>query len=222
MAMRYANEADVLAQLKLDPESGDDDAAIDRVTALEEGLCLTMDQKLGRSFGTAPVAETRSVVVGPMTGYGWSGPLWPMDLSSFTSSGSPRLILDVPLRSVTGIETGGTWNGTGWDDGETLTADQYRITNQTNQGFYAIDLVSGTWGGVVRITGIWGDQDTEDVPADIREAMTFVVAETYRMQQASPADQIGPDGMIVNPRNPWKYEFVVQAIDRHQLVKVLV
>ena len=218
MPMRYANEDDVLNQLRKTA----DDAEYARLVRLENGLCDMLDHKTGTSFGTAPVAETRSVSLefGVGVGYGYS----PSPVYYWTPlrGGSHRLVLDTPLRSLTGIETGGTWNGATWDDGTALTTDEYRLTNQTDQGSYAIDLVSGTWGGVVRITGIWGDQATETVPDDVREAMTFLTINEWHQRNASPFGQIGPDGILVTPRNPWGFEVVKAAIDRHRVVEVLV
>lgn len=217
MPMRYANEADVLDQLRLEDTSDE----YDRLVRLENGLCDLFDHKIGRSFGVAPVAEMRTIGVyhgGVNIDNYWGIPL------SYTSwfGHSPRLVLDVPLRSLTGIETGGTWNGTGWDDGTALAADEYRLTNGTNQGYYAIDLISGTWSGVVRITGVWGDQDTQAVPDDVREALTFLTVHEWHQSNGSTAGLIGPDGLTVPTRNPWAFERVKTAIDRHALVQVMV
>lgn len=212
MVMRYADEVAVLAQLKLSVTDPDDAAAITRARNLEEGLCLTLDEKLGASFGVAPVAETRTIEASSARGlYEWT-----------SSSDASRLILTTPVRSITGIVTGGSWNGTAWINGAALTTDQYRLTHLDRYGlYYAIESVFGSWSGVVRVTGVWGDQPTAVVPADVREAMTFIVAETYRMQHASPADEIGPDGMAVKPRNPWSYEQPKAVVSRYQTVRVL-
>lgn len=210
MPMRYANEDDVLAQLRMtaaDPQYA-------RLVRLENGLCDTFDHKVGTSFGVAPVAETRTILIGI---YSPAPYLFGSDRYS-----SPRLILPTPIRSVTAIETGGDWNGTVWVGGQALTTDAYRLTNETDQGFYAIDLHAGTWAGVVRVTGVWGDQATLTVPDDVREALTFVTVDEYRTRQMSPADLSGPDGITVGTRNPWRFEIVKAAIDRHSVVQVLV
>jgi hypothetical protein len=217
MPMRYANEDDVLALLDLDSGSDEYDALV----RLENGLADMFDHKVGTAFGTAPVAELRSVAV-LHGGGGWFYPeYYGLPIWS-TSPASYRLIIDTPIRSVTGIVTGGTWNGTTWDDGTTLTADEYRLTNHTNQGYYAIDLTAGTWSGVVRITGIWADQVALDVPDDVRQAMTFLTVNEWHTDHASPAGYIGPDGIMVSPRNPWAFEKVKAAIDRHTVVGLLV
>lgn len=212
--MRYANEDDVLALLDLTTESDEYDALV----RLENGLADVFDHKVGTTFGTEPVAEMRTIGIQPIVAT-WTphGVTWHRDWTD-----SHRLILDIPLRSVTSIVTDGTWNGTTWDDGTTLTADEYRLTNATNQGYYAIDLTAGTWSGVVRITGIWADQVALDVPDDVRQAMTFLTVNEWHTDHASPAGFIGPDGLTITPRNPWAFEKVKAAIDRHSVVQVLV
>ena len=224
--MRYANEADVLAQLRMN--ASDDPEAVERVIRLENGLADTFDHKIGRSFGTAATAETRTIHVGPVAGdwflFGWPVASW---YTPFLGTTSHHLVLDVPIRSVTSITTGGTWDGSAWDDTTALTADDYLLANETEQGSYAIDHLSGTWGGLVHITGIWGDQaitaaTVDDVPDDVREAMTFLTIHEYHQESASQAGLIGPDGMAVPARNPWGFERVKSAIDRWRLVEVLV
>ncbi|MDQ3222151.1 MAG: hypothetical protein M3Q75_01555, partial [Gemmatimonadota bacterium] len=149
MPMRYANEDDVLAQLRMTAA----DPQYTRLVRLENGLCDTFDHKVGTSFGVAPVAETRTVEAH------WSWyPTWERDIAVYPSSS--YLVLDTPIRSVTAIETSGDWNGVTWSGGTTLLADEYRLTNETDQGFYGIDGWPFTWAGVVRITGVWGDQAT--------------------------------------------------------------
>jgi len=216
--MRYADRAAVLAELSLQSDNPDDALAIQRVEGIEEGLCDTFDAKVGRSFNEVALPETRTVTVGapyrPVTN---SYPL--MDAAGWPRS--PRLVLAVPLRSLVGIEEGGRWDGGAWVDGRTLTTDEYLLTYKAKDGYYGIDRLGGSWPEMVRVTGMWADQPVSDLPADVREAMTFLTAETYRQQQASPADELGPDNMVVRPRNPWRYEQVVMAIKRHKIVKVL-
>ncbi len=217
MPMRYANEDDVLAQLRM--TSADTQYA--RLVRLENGLCDTFDHKVGTSFGVAPVAETRnaSVVSSSPALYPFGNPY---DIFGSVLYGTNRLILDTPIRSVTTIEIGGTWGGSAWTDGTALISDEYWLSNETEQGYYAIDLGYGSWVGVVRITGVWGDQATLTVPDDVREALTFITVDEFRTRNASPADLSGPDGITVGTRNPWRFEIVKAAIDRHSVVQVLV
>ena len=216
MPMRYANEPDVLSQLRLD--TGDPDAAanIERVTRLENGLCDAFDEKIDRTFGTAPVAETRVLTVGASR---WS----PTVTAMLGLDQSPRLVTHTGIRSLDSIDVDGEWDGAAWIDGETLTAADYRLVLTDRNGVsWAIDRIGGSWRGVVRVTAIWDDQVTEAVPDDVREALTFITVDQYRTEKASPAGDIGPDGLTVRPRNPWSFELVKEAVNRHRLVEIAV
>lgn len=217
MPMRYATETDVLALTDIET-SMDADSEYAQIVRLENALCEVFDHKVGTSFGTSPVAEMRTIWIGNTA----APYFWPITYHGWALTASTRLILDVPLRSLTGIETGGTWNGTGWDDGTALTADDYRLTNETNQGFYAIDLVAGAWSGVVRITGIWADQATLTVPDDVAQALTEITVKEWHRRHMSPAGQIGPEGLAILPGNPWNLDYVKTVIDRYTVVEVLV
>lgn len=214
--MRYANEADVLHHLNLDSGNPEHADRIERVTRLENGLCDAFDEKVGRSFGTAPVAETRTVSVGSLV---WS----PTVTTMLGLDRSPRLVAHTGIRSLVSVEVDGSWDGAAWIDGETLTADDYRLVLTGRDGLsWAIDRIGGSWSGVVRVTAVWDDQVTDGVPDDVREALTFITVDEYRVRTSSPAGEIGPDGMTVPTRNPWKYESVKAAIERHRLVQVIV
>lgn len=199
MPMRYADESDVLAHLKI---AGTNTDAIARVTGLENGLADAFDAKIGRTFGTAPVAETRTVQAPGV---------------------SSVLVVPSGIRSITGIVTGGTWNGTAWINGTTLTTDQYGLWLTGTDGVaYGVVSYIGDWYGAVRITGIWADQVTAGVPNDIREAVTFLTVRQYRRLTASPSDMVGPEGMTVPTPHAWDDPMVQAAIERHRLVQVVV
>ncbi len=202
MPMRYANESDVLGQLGVVNPSAD----YSRLERLESGLCDTFDHKVGRSFGVAPVAQTRTVSLSVT----WS------------SMASPRIILETPIRSVTSITVDGTWNGTAWTGGTVLAADDYLLTNEVDSLFYGIDLGVYGWSSRIRVSGVWGDQSILGIPDDVREALTFITVDEWRTRNASPAGEIGPDGLMVRARNPRRFELVTQAIERHHVARVLV
>jgi hypothetical protein len=182
--MRYADRDAVLRQLKIV-----DSTQVERVELLENGLAEVLDGKLGRSFGTTPVAETR-------TAYGYSSDL---------------LILPAPITSVTSVTI----------DGVALDVASYQLWFTDAAGSRGILLGAGYWWGPVAVNGIWADQ-TAGVPADIREVMTFLTVDEYRVRVSSPAGQIGPDGLIIPVRNPWKYEVVQATIDRYRLATEVV
>lgn len=195
MPMRYAHQGDVLRQLKI---KDDDAAAIERVTRLENGLADVFDAKVGRTFVTEPVLpETRDM----------------------RGMGSDLLVLPVGARGVAAVAVGGTWDGLLWVDETALDPADWTPWGRDAQGkALGLQRLDGdVWWGPVRVTALWGDQDTEGVPADVVAAMTFVTVDQYRIEQASPAGELGPEGMIVPVRNPWRYTLVAGAIERHKV-----
>lgn len=170
------------------------DAGYARLVRVENGLCNTFDAKTGRSFGVTPVPEWRTVNVLANGTYAW------------------RIVLETPVRRVLAVEI----------DGVEVPDDRYHITNTVRGVSYMINLSAAFWGGDVRIRAIWADQPEFDVPDDVREALTFLTVDTWRLQEASPSGLIGPEGMSVRPRNPWNFETVTTAIERHQVARILV
>lgn len=215
MPMRYANEDDVLALLQMD-DSADE---YDSVVRLENGLCDVVDHTIGTSFGTTPTAETRTVYIATTTTYPTLG--FPYDYSYAYASWSPRLVLSVPLRSLTSIVTGGTWDGSAWDDGVTLETSDYLLTNRTEQGYYGIDRIGGSWGGIIHVTGVWGDQTTLTVPDDLAQALTELTVKEWHRRHASPAGEIGPGDLIITPGNPWNLEYIKATLDKYTVVEVM-
>lgn len=194
----YADLPTVKAMLNITGMDADD-----RLDALNTALSGLLDEAMGRGFGTAATAETREVTL---------------------ASASPRLISSTGIRTVTAIETGGEWDGTTWQDGDLAATTDYRLTLLDHSGLYwGIDHLAGSWSGTVRVTGTWGDQPEALVPDDVVEAANVLVATAYKRDEAGAnGDQIGPDMMPVTPRNGWKDERVMRAIDRHRVVRLVV
>ncbi|MDQ3541812.1 MAG: hypothetical protein M3440_14120 [Chloroflexota bacterium] len=198
MPMRYAHRDDVLNQLRLDPGIAADTAAIARVERLEHAIADTIDARVGHGFGVAPAPEARAIDHWRATG---------------------TFVFNTPARSVTSVSVGGI----------TLSADSWEVRHVDGDGLIWAIASTGTgtvwsWYGAspVMITGIWADQPVADVPNDIREAVTFIAVDEYRTRNASPAGEIGPDGLIVQVRNPWRFSMVESAIERHRVVRMLV
>ena len=180
----------------LDETSADDAASIGRLALLDDEISRIIDLKLGRSFGgtAAPVAR---VIQLPY------------------SSGNAVLILPFPVRSVTSVVMTG-------DVVKTLLSTDYILSLGTEltgdyHGIRRID--GGAWPAhdgrsTLTITGQWS-QDTPGgaVPDEIVAAATFIVVEEWRTRTASPAGEIGPDGMTIIPRNPWNFQVVKTALD---------
>ena len=194
----YADLPTVKAMLNLDGTDADE-----RLDALNVALSALLDDALGRSFGAAAIPETREAVV---------------------PAASPRLVTTTGIRTVTAIETGGTWDGSAWQDGEAVPATDYRLTLLDHSGLYwGIDALVGSWSGTVRVTATWGDQSEALVPSEIVEAANVLVATAYKRDEAGASgDLVGPDGMPVIPRNGWNDERVKRAIAAHSVVRLVV
>ena len=196
--MIYADESAVLSHLKI---KDDDQAAKDRVTAVENGLAETFDGMIGRRFGFLPVDETRTL----------------------QGRHSTVLVASAGLRAVTSIEIGGAWDGAAWINGRTLEPDEYGLWGRDRDGIaYGIEHYRANWDGPVRVTGLWGDQAIETVPDDVREALTVATVKEYRRLTSSPQDVVGPDMVpVVTPSGLSDPQFKA-AVDRYRLVEVIV
>lgn len=198
MPMRYADLTTVTRHLAIRVTDTD---AIARVEALENGLAAALDGKMGRSFGTAPTPETRTV----------------------TALGGDVLVLPVGVTGVSAVAYGGTWDGAAWTDEDTLTTADYRLVYVDHDGFaHGIAGLTYLWDGAVRITGTWADQPQAAVPDDLREAMNVLTVREYRRLHMSPSEQIGPDGQVVPAPGGWSDPLVKAAIDRYSVVRVIV
>ena len=171
-----------------------------RLTALNDALSALLDGELGRTFGAdAPVAETRAV---------------------HQDSALDRIDLPVPLRSLTGIEIGGTWDGTDWLTPTTLDADAYRARPADREGnIWTIDLY-GSVADEYRVTGVWADQ-VQAVPVEIVEAVNVMVTRAYKRDEAGAGGSaIGPTEFETQaPQGIFTDDRVKRAIERYRLVE---
>lgn len=225
MPMRYATAEDVYALLRIDPDEPTQAEEVERLDRIENGLADNFDHEVGTSFGQTPVAETRTVLA---SGSWWGGDFfgYPIETAFYEIRWSARddrtMVLPTRVRSVSAIRTGGDWTGTVWEDDELVPVTAYRLVYPDNQAYWGIAHLTGIWSGIYRITGIWSDQVQQGVPNDVREALTFAVCDQYRIQKASPVQQIGPDQAGISIRNPWNNPLVKMAIERHRVVDLIV
>lgn len=200
MPMRYADANTVLAALDID---AGDTTTVARVEALEHALADLFDDKTGTTFSAdAPVAETRA----------------------YTANAADVLVINEGVRSVTGIDTDGTWNGATYDDETALLIDEWRLWAVSRDGIaYGIERVDGgAFDGVVRVTGIFGDQQAAGIPADVTHALNLLTVEQYRRMTSSPQNFVGPDGSTIPTPDGWSEPDVRAAIQHHRLVEVIV
>ena len=169
-----------------------------RLAALRAAVSLAIEQKTNRVFGGNATATTRTIDGRP--GYA-----------------DDVLMLPAPIRSVGAVEIVG-------DYAETLDADAYLPWSvDANGDAHALLRLRGyLWpmrDGVNRIavTAVWSDEaNGGDVPADITYAANYLIAELFKIEQASPAGFTGPDGATIPIRDPWKQEMVKAAIAKHR------
>jgi hypothetical protein len=183
---------------------GDDEDA--RLEEIQQAVSSAIERKLRRSFGVPAVDTTKLV---------WGGPF-------------DTLILPVPARSITSV----TWNpiiaGGVATGGQVFTSDRYAYDPQDSRTgeIMGLRLLSGLWGWrgphgrpavPVQIIGDFVDSDDDaTVPDEITYAVNYLIAETFKNQNAGPGGGIGPDGNVIYPRNPWKDTLVVTALEKHQ------
>lgn len=209
--MGYA-DLDTVARL-IAPEGGaeafgDDDAAMARLEQINDAMSTVFDQKVlggnvapvgGALFGGTAAASARVIPGG-------------------TVAGEAILTLSMPVRSVSSVVITGDW-------AETVAASEYVLVYPTLNGSYLgiRRIAGGGWPpnngrSTITVTGLWGDSPMGgDVPDIVVEALNFVVMEQYRLEIASPGEEIGPDGVSVKPRNPWNFELVKEAIARYRV-----
>jgi len=196
--MGYADLTAVRQILALEQSlAADQDAADARLEALDDALSAVFDSKVGRRWGAA----------GPATRVVWPGP----------GRGESLLLPDGGITSLTSVAVDPTWNGTSWVNATAVPAAEVLPWDRTADGrWLSLRLAVGwRWRGPALVTAAWADMAT--APADVVEALTFVVAEEYKQERASPEAMIGPDGLQVSTRNPWRFERVAAVIAAHKV-----
>jgi hypothetical protein len=134
------------------------------------------------------------------------------------------LLLPRPARSITSISIGGAVSNATYSGGTALDATTYTSVGftDTEGRILALRLLNGAvWGeGVaVNITGQFSSIDDDvDVPADFIYAVDYLIAEQFKIEQASPAGYTGPDGAVVPIRNPFKSDVWLKIKDKYALL----
>lgn len=201
--MGLANLAAAKAALSLDDDNDADEVKIARLQELDEAVSRTFELKTGRRFGGTATPETRTV----------------------DGDGTGLLVLPTPVRSVSAVSITGT---------SPLALVVGDGSLASHQVALALPTVNGEWRALRRldggtfpwpaygwsrmaITAVWADAAPGgSVPIEVTEAVTFVLIDQYRLEESSPAGEIGPEGMTIRPRNPWNFELVKTAIAKYQ------
>lgn len=143
--------------------------------------------------------------------------------------GDDTLFLDKGIRSVSSIvENPTTWTGSAWTGGTAFATTDYRLSGKEVQRidgdtdstvYHKLLRVDGVWSGLYVITGVWEDR-VANVPDDIHYLANYVAAEVFKVQKASPAGFVGPDGAVVPVRDVFRSSEFRRIIDRWAVGRV--
>lgn len=171
--------------------SADQDA---RLAALHLAVSALIEHETGRTFGVGPAVATRS----------------------FHAPPSPVLVIDPPVKGVTQVVVNGV----------TVDPSFYALAMTDRAGFgYGLRRTdgwswAGTYAGEVVVTGTFADLDdgaTGEVPEDVTYAANYLIAERFKLEQASPAGFTGPDGAVVPIRNALKDPIVAKTLAHYRV-----
>lgn len=212
--MPYADLDRVRRILDLEGAEGAEATAITAdLTALNTSLSAIFEDKVGRSWSATPAtARTEAIVA--------------------RSAASGVLTLPPPgITELVSLTIGPEWDGSAWSGGEAV-ADLSEVVPvwRTDDGAYLGLQIGrslawpwslgtwygGVWTGTVLVEAIWADQGGA-APPEVTEALTFLVAEEYKAERASPESQLGMDGLSIPTRNPWRFQRVQAVIDKYRL-----
>jgi hypothetical protein len=210
----YGDLPYVYKMLRPVPEWEMDEDSIYRVTLIQKAVSLALEEECGMTWG-ATAADTTEIV--------------------WIEQGDRTIVLPHPARAITSIRYGGTITGTTMTGGTTETSATlyYPVVNEDGY-IYAIASNTGySWlgdmnsdvvtGGLIPVS-VTGDFITTDVDATVPDDITYIasylIAETWKKENASPAGFLGPEG-IVPIRDPWADPLVKRTIARHTRPMVL-
>lgn len=173
-----------------------------RLAALRPAVSAWIEEQTGRTFGSGPVSTTQIA----------------------TGTGRDLLLLADGVKSVTSVVAGPEWTGSAWSGGEIVPSDQYRPVLKNRQNLYAALLAvdGGVWHGEFAVTGVYaGSPDAAGVPDDITYIANYLIAERFKIEQASANGAIGPDGTVVPIRNVLADPLVKDTIAKYAVRQVI-
>jgi hypothetical protein len=134
-----------------------------------------------------------------------------------TADGGRRLYLPKGLRSLSTIIEGPDWLNGAWANGYALGTSAWRLDSQVSGGAYrTLYRMDGGWHGTYLITGVWEDQHAT-VPDEIHYLASYLAAEIFKKQAASPAGFVGPDNAVVPVRNTLNEPEVRDILSRYSV-----
>lgn len=168
-----------------------------RLVELRTVVSLQIDEETGYAFGGTATPTERTV----------DGPIDVAD---------DVLLLPTPVRSVTSVAITGP-------NAATLPSTDWVVWIPNERGgYHALKRIANGWwptrNGVDRIavTAVWGNAEPGGaVPGDITYVANYLIAEHFKIEQASPAGFTGPDGATVPIGDPWKKPIVVKVLRKY-------
>ena len=192
----YGDVDTVKAFLRADADHDLDADADIRLGSIQVAVSAALEGKIGRTFGDGPVSDETVLV-------------WAAD--------SDVLILPKPARSITSVTVDGSVAGGVFSGGSILT-DANWVHWSVDEDGLIYGLRGYGWYGAVQVVGQFVDNDDDaGVPDDITETANYLMAEEYKIRQASPAGFVGPDGATVPIRNPWNAPMVQAVIAKYAI-----
>lgn len=196
----YGDTEHIRQLLNLDDEPSASTAQ--RIDALNVAVSLVAEAELGRTFGETATDQT----------------------VLFWATNSDVLVLPRPIRTITSVTVGGTVAGSTMTGGTPYSTALWTPSIVDADGqIYALRLLSGGWWGAgmpVQIVGQWAAVDADaEPPKDFVYAIDTLVAEHFKIEQASPAGFTGPDGSTVPIRNPWKSELWLKVKEKYSIAQ---
>jgi hypothetical protein len=180
--------------------------ADESLTAIQKAVSRALEYELGRTFGAPAGDETVILYAGI----------------------GDTLLLPRPARAITTVSVGGNVAGGVVTGGTLFPSDRWEHYPVGQDGLiYGIRLIGGGWWGYddpsgnprvpVVILADFANTDADaEVPDDVTYAVNYLIAERYKLEQASPAGFTGPDGATVPIRNAFKDPFVTMTLERYR------
>ncbi len=168
--------------------SADADA---RLVALQRAVSLLIEHETGRTFGTAQPPEART----------------------FDLPYSDMLIMDPSAKDVTLVVAGGV----------AVDSTFWELKHIDKEGWaYGLRRRDGwSWRGATvteaTVTARWADQDADAAaPDDVTYVANYLIAERFKVEQASPAGFTGPEGQVIPIRNVMKDPIVAGVLCKYR------